>query len=89
MEKSKAMKRDSIATAKVLSDALPYMQRHDGSIIVIKLGGHAMSSGRGHGQLCARCRADASVQREPRDRARRRADDQRDARKSWISNQNL
>jgi acetylglutamate kinase len=44
MEKSKAMKRDSIATAKVLSDALPHMQRHDGSIIVIKLGGHAMSS---------------------------------------------
>ncbi len=44
MEKSKAMKRDIIATAKVLSDALPHMQRHDGSIIVIKLGGHAMSS---------------------------------------------
>lgn len=44
MEKSKAMKRDSLATAKVLSDALPHMQRHDGSIIVIKLGGHAMSS---------------------------------------------
>ena len=44
MEKSQAMQRDSIATAKVLSDALPHMQRHDGSIIVIKLGGHAMSS---------------------------------------------
>nr|WP_325253072.1 acetylglutamate kinase [Amylibacter sp.] len=44
MEKSKAMKRDSITTAKILSDALPHMQRHDGSIIVIKLGGHAMSS---------------------------------------------
>jgi acetylglutamate kinase len=44
MEKSKAMKRDSLATAKILSDALPHMQRHDGSIIVIKLGGHAMSS---------------------------------------------
>ncbi|GGA31335.1 acetylglutamate kinase [Neptunicoccus cionae] len=44
MEKSKAVKRDSITTAKILSDALPHMQRHDGSIIVIKLGGHAMSS---------------------------------------------
>jgi acetylglutamate kinase len=44
MEKSKAKKGDSLTTAKVLSDALPYMQRHDGSIIVIKLGGHAMSS---------------------------------------------
>jgi acetylglutamate kinase len=44
VEKSQAMKRDSIATAKVLSEALPNMQRHDGSIVVIKLGGHAMSS---------------------------------------------
>ncbi|WP_284377108.1 acetylglutamate kinase [Amylibacter marinus] len=38
------MKRDSIATARMLSEALPHIQRHDGSIIVIKLGGHAMSS---------------------------------------------
>ncbi len=44
MEKSQAMKRDSIATARMLSEALPHIQRHDGSIIVIKLGGHAMSS---------------------------------------------
>ena len=44
MEKSKAMQRDSIVTAKVLNDALPHIRRHDGSIIVIKLGGHAMSS---------------------------------------------
>jgi len=44
MEKSKAMQRDSITTAKVLNDALPHIRRHDGSIVVIKLGGHAMSS---------------------------------------------
>jgi len=44
MEKSKAMHRDSMLTAKVLNDALPHIRRHDGSIIVIKLGGHAMSS---------------------------------------------
>jgi acetylglutamate kinase len=44
MEKSQAMERDSIATARMLSEALPHIQRHDGSIIVIKLGGHAMSS---------------------------------------------
>ena len=44
MEKSKAMQRDSIATARLLSEALPNIQRHDGSTIVIKLGGHAMSS---------------------------------------------
>jgi len=44
MEKSQAMERDSIATARMLSEALPHIQRHDGSIIVIKLGGHAISS---------------------------------------------
>jgi acetylglutamate kinase len=44
MEKSQAMERDSISTARMLSEALPHIQRHDGSIIVIKLGGHAMSS---------------------------------------------
>lgn len=44
MEKSKAMERDSISTARLLSEALPHIQRHDGAVIVIKLGGHAMSS---------------------------------------------
>jgi len=44
MEISQAMERDSITTARLLSEALPHIQRHDGSIIVIKLGGHAMSS---------------------------------------------
>ncbi len=37
------MKRDSIATATTLSEALPYLQRYDGAIVVIKFGGHAMS----------------------------------------------
>ena len=31
-----------IATAKTLSEALPYLQRYDGSTIVIKVGGHAI-----------------------------------------------
>ena len=44
MNKSQAMQRDSLTTAKVLSEALPFIRRHDGSIVVIKLGGHAMSS---------------------------------------------
>ena len=44
MEKSKAMERDSMATARLLSEALPLMQRYDGAVVVIKLGGHAMSS---------------------------------------------
>lgn len=35
--------QDSVYTARTLAQALPYIQRYDGSIIVIKLGGHAMS----------------------------------------------
>ena len=44
MEKSAAQTRDWIATARTLSEALPYLQRYDGATIVIKLGGHAMGS---------------------------------------------
>lgn len=36
------MKRDSLATAHTLSEALPYLQRYDGATVVIKFGGHAM-----------------------------------------------
>ena len=42
MEKSMAMKRDWIATARTLSEALPYMRAHDGATVVVKFGGHAM-----------------------------------------------
>ncbi|MEO1795481.1 MAG: acetylglutamate kinase [Pseudomonadota bacterium] len=38
------MNRDWIATARTLSQALPYLQRYDDAIVVIKLGGHAMGS---------------------------------------------
>jgi acetylglutamate kinase len=44
MEKSKAMIGDSFATARLLSEALPLIRRYDGATVVIKLGGHAMSS---------------------------------------------
>ena len=44
MDKPAAQTRDWIATARTLSEALPYLQRYDGATIVIKLGGHAMSS---------------------------------------------
>lgn len=44
MKKQDAMNRDWIATAKTLSQALPYLQRYDGATVVIKLGGHAMGS---------------------------------------------
>lgn len=42
MEKSRAMKRDWIATARTLSEALPYLQAYDGATVVVKFGGHAM-----------------------------------------------
>ncbi|AKO95689.1 acetylglutamate kinase [Marinovum algicola DG 898] len=38
------MNRDWIATARTLSQALPYLQRYTDAIVVIKLGGHAMGS---------------------------------------------
>ena len=44
MDKPTAQARDWIATARTLSEALPFLQRYDGATIVIKLGGHAMSS---------------------------------------------
>ena len=36
------MNRDWIATARTLSEALPYLQRYDDAVVVVKLGGHAM-----------------------------------------------
>ena len=44
MDKPVSQTRDWIATARTLSEALPYLQRYDGATIVIKLGGHAMGS---------------------------------------------
>ncbi|SFB00374.1 N-acetylglutamate kinase [Poseidonocella pacifica] len=42
--KPRDMNRDWIATARTLSQALPYLQRYSEAVVVIKLGGHAMSS---------------------------------------------
>ncbi len=44
METSAAMKHDWLATARTLSEALPYLQKYDGATVVIKLGGHAMGN---------------------------------------------
>src|SRR6056297_648715 len=40
--KTRPMNRDWIATARTLSEALPYLQRYDEAIVVIKMGGNAM-----------------------------------------------
>lgn len=42
--KKQHMNRDWIATARTLSEALPYLQRYDGAIVVIKFGGNAMGT---------------------------------------------
>lgn len=42
--KPREMNTDWIATARTLSEALPYLQRYSGARVVIKLGGHAMGS---------------------------------------------
>jgi acetylglutamate kinase len=44
MKKQLAMMRDPVATARTLSEALPYLQRYAGSIVVIKFGGNAMGN---------------------------------------------
>jgi len=36
------VKRDWIATARTLSEALPYLQRYSGAVVVVKFGGNAM-----------------------------------------------
>jgi acetylglutamate kinase len=36
------MTRDNIATARTLSEALPYLQRFNDAIVVVKFGGNAM-----------------------------------------------
>ena len=43
MTELKKNESESVSTARTLAQALPYIQRYDGAIIVIKLGGHAMS----------------------------------------------
>jgi len=47
MKTQNATKRDWIATARTLNQALPYLQRYDGATVVIKLGGHAMGTDEG------------------------------------------
>lgn len=40
--KKQNMDRDWIATARTLSEALPYLQRFSGAVVVVKFGGNAM-----------------------------------------------
>jgi acetylglutamate kinase len=40
--KTQNMNRDWIATARTLAEALPYLQRYSGAVVVVKFGGNAM-----------------------------------------------
>ncbi|SFN10169.1 N-acetylglutamate kinase [Thioclava dalianensis] len=40
--RKQTMNRDWIATARTLSEALPYLQRYSGAVVVVKFGGNAM-----------------------------------------------
>ncbi len=42
MDKRKTNNYESVSTAGTLAQALPYIQRYDNAVIVVKLGGHAM-----------------------------------------------
>ena len=42
--KARDMNRDWIATARTLSEALPYLQRFTGAVVVVKFGGNAMGN---------------------------------------------
>ncbi|MFT5363316.1 MAG: acetylglutamate kinase, partial [Dinoroseobacter sp.] len=42
MKKQNTMNSDWIATARTLNQALPYLQRYDDAIVVVKFGGNAM-----------------------------------------------
>lgn len=44
MKKQLANMRDSIATARTLNEALPYLQRYSGATVVVKFGGNAMGN---------------------------------------------
>lgn len=40
--RKQSMNRDWIATARTLNEALPYLQRYTGAVVVVKFGGNAM-----------------------------------------------
>ena len=46
MDKLKKNTSQSVSAAGTLAQALPYIQRYDNAVIVVKLGGHAMDDGK-------------------------------------------
>ena len=73
------MTRDYIATARTLSEALPYLQRFNDAIVVVKFGGNAMGDDDAMASFARDIVLLRQVGREPRRGPWRRPDDQRDA----------
>ena len=42
--------------ARILSEALPFMQRYDRQVVVVKYGGHAMGNAETGAEFCPRYR---------------------------------
>ena len=71
--------------ARLLAEALPFMQRYENKTIVVKYGGARHGQSGARPGLCARHRAAEAVRREPDRGAWRRAADRPDARQRWAS----
>ena len=52
--KAQDMDRDWTTTARTLSEALPYMQRYAGAVVVVKFGGNAMGDADDNSEQLAR-----------------------------------
>ncbi len=74
---SKAPKIDPQDQARILSEALPHMQRYDEEIVVVKYGGHAMGDDDRGARLRPRHRAARADRHQSGRGARRRAADRR------------
>ncbi len=79
MKKQTLTMTDAIHTAKMLSEALPYLQRFSGAVVVVKFGGNAMGDDAAMAEFARDIVLMRQVGRQPGGGAWRRADDQRDA----------
>ncbi len=65
-------------TARILSEALPFLQRYDDEIIVVKFGGHAMVDKKLAQPICPRHGDAEGMRPKPHCGAWRRTADQQD-----------
>ena len=85
---AKALKIEPQTIARILSEALPHMQRYDEETVVVKYGGHAMGERADGARFRPRHRAARAVRDQSGRRAWRRAADRGHAQPSSASNRN-